>query len=415
MQQVAGILASQPFTAAEPSHVSDDTPLLPAGNVHPDRDDVLVATVRDGQGRLLYASPANRLLRGGALPPLARVGLQTVQVDHDSYRVFVVRSRNLTIQVAQSSDAVFEEQRRIAAATLVPIGLLLPILAVVLGRAIRRQLQPLNAARAAIARRPPLSLDTLPAESMPEEVRLLVDEINRLLGRLGTAMEREQRFVIDAAHALRTPLTALQLQADVLEGGNSPEERTARLLELRAGIRRVIRLSEQLLSLARSQLETGPITVCSDLDLTLREAAALYASAARGKGVDLQVAAASSAHVPGSTRRLVLIFGNLIDNALCFTPAGGHILVRAGSCDARVQIDILDEGCGLPPEELDRVFERFYQVPGSEGSGSGLGLATVQALVAQLGGRVILANRTERSGLVASVILPAVPAEPAAA
>jgi signal transduction histidine kinase len=156
----------------------------------------------------------------------------------------------------------------------------------------------------------------------------------------------------------------------------------------------------------------GPITVTSDLDQMLREAAALYLSSAQAKDIDLKVEAASSARVHGNARRLTLIVGNLLDNAISFTPPGGHIHLIAVSCAGSARIEVCDEGCGLPPEELEKVFERFYQVPGSEGSGSGLGLATVRALVIQLGGSVTLANRTDRSGLIASVILPLAPAEP---
>jgi two-component system OmpR family sensor kinase len=242
-------------------------------------------------------------------------------------------------------------------------------------------------------------------------VRPLVDEINRLLHRLSTAVEREQRFVTDAAHALRTPLTALQLQAEILEGGSSSEERAARLSELRAGIRRVIRLSEQLLSLARSQSETGPITATTELDSTLQEVAAFYAASASAKQIDLAVEAGSSARVYGNARRLTLIFGNLLDNSLRYTPAGGHIRIRASAAGGVARVEVWDEGCGLPPSELERVFERFYRAPGSEGSGSGLGLATVDALVGQLGGQVVLENRVDHTGLVAIVTLPLAPGQ----
>jgi two-component system OmpR family sensor kinase len=244
---------------------------------------------------------------------------------------------------------------------------------------------------------------------MPAEVRPLVGEINRLLHRLSTAVEREQRFVTDAAHALRTPLTALQLQAEILEGGSSPEERAARLSELRAGIRRVIRLSEQLLSLARSQSETGPITATTELDPTLEEVAAFYAASASAKQIDLVVEASSSARVYGNALRLTLIFGNLLDNSLRYTPAGGHIRIRASAAGGVARVEVWDEGCGLPPSELERVFERFYRAPGSENAGSGLGLATVDALVQQLGGHVVLENRVDHTGLVAIVTLPLAP------
>jgi|KBSSwiStaDraftv2_1062776.scaffolds.fasta_scaffold00306_16 signal transduction histidine kinase/outer membrane protein TolC len=411
MQQVAHILAGQSFAPAAGSATPTRPNMLPSIHIQHDKDDDLIVAVRDAAGQLLYVSRSNRQLPGGVLPQIDDLGFQTLKLGNEDYRVFAAKSGDRNIVVAQSMDVIHEAEAGVAMATLLPIGLLLPILAVVLGFAIRRQLKPLDGAAAAIANRPPLSLDLLPEQGMPAEVRPLVDEINRLLHRLSTAVEREQRFVTDAAHALRTPLTALQLQAEVLEGGSNSAEREARLAELRAGIRRVIRLSEQLLSLARSQSETGPITATTELDPTLEEVGAFYAASAAAKQIDLVVEAGSAARVYGNARRLTLIFGNLLDNSLRYTPAGGHIRIRASAAGGVARVEVWDEGCGLPPSELKRVFERFYRPPGSESSGSGLGLATVDALVQQLGGHVVLENRVDHVGLVAIVTLPLAPRE----
>jgi two-component system OmpR family sensor kinase len=409
MQQVAQIVASQSFAPAE-SRTSPAQPnFAPSIHISHDEDDDLIVTVRNSDGRLLYASGANRQLPGGVLQDLETLGFRTLKLGDGHYRVFAARSGDLRIQVAQSMDVIREAVGGIALATLLPIAILLPVLAAVLGFAIRRQLRPLNEAAATIAKRPPLSLDLLPDEQIPTEVRPLVQEINRLLNRLRTAVDREQRFVTDAAHALRTPLTALQLQAEVLEGGKDSTERAARLAELRAGIRRIIRLSEQLLSLARSESEGGPINVTSELDPTLAEIAALYEAAARARDIDLQVEAGSGARVYGNARRLTLIFGNLLDNSLRYTRLGGHIRIRSASVDSHAHIQVWDEGPGLPPHELECVFERFHRSSGEEGTGSGLGLATVRTLVQQLGGSVVLENRVDHSGLVATVILPLAP------
>jgi two-component system OmpR family sensor kinase len=289
------------------------------------------------------------------------------------------------------------------------MGLLLPVLAIVIGFAIRRELSPLNETARAIARRPPLSLDLLPEEDLPAEVRPLIDEINRLLRRLRVAVDREQRFVTDAAHALRTPLTALQLQAEILDGGRDTAERAVRTAELRAGIRRLIRLSEQLLSLARSEAEGGPLTLVTELDPMLAEVAGIYTDSAQSRGIDLAVESQTDVQVPGNTRRLTLIFGNLLDNSLRYTPAGGHVRIRSTTESSRVRIQVWDEGPGLPPQDLERVFERFYRGSGEQGIGSGLGLATVRTLVEQLGGTVVLENRIDHPGLVATVVLPVVP------
>jgi two-component system, OmpR family, sensor kinase len=406
MQQVAQILAAQDFSAQRRAPPAEPLNLSPTVHISHDSDDDLLVTVRNSAGTLLYASNSNHQLPDKVLPSFGFLGFRTVDIGDESYRVFVAHAGELQIQVAQSMEAIREAEGGIALATLLPIAILLPVLAVVIGLAIRRQLQPLNDTARTIAERPPLSFDLLPEEAMPVEVRPLVEEINRLLRRLQMAVEREQRFVTDAAHALRTPLTALQLQAEILDGGKDPAERITRLTELRSGIRRLIRLSEQLLSLARSETETGLTDVTTALDPMLAELAMIYADTARARGIDLKVEADTHAYVPGNTRRLTLIFGNLVDNSLRYTPSGGRIRIRASTANSHVRVEVWDEGPGVPPQDLERVFERFYRGSAEQDIGSGLGLATVRALTEQLGGTVLLENRVDNPGLVAIVTLP---------
>jgi two-component system, OmpR family, sensor kinase len=296
----------------------------------------------------------------------------------------------------------------VALATLLPIVLLLPVLALVIGFVIRRHVAPLDAAAAALARRPAASFEDLPVENLPAEVRPLVEEINRLMLRLETTVVREKQFVTDAAHALRTPLTALQLQVDVLDGGQDEQEKTVRLAELRTGLRRIIRLSEQLLSLARNESAAGPIEEKTDLRRGLDDVSQLYADAARVGNVRLQVESDAPVSVPGSPRRLGLILGNLVENAIRYSPVGGAVSIRTSIAGGRARIEVWDEGVGLPPTELERVFERFYRSPGDTSNGSGLGLSTVDSIVRQLGGSVWLENRADTSGLIAIVTLPVV-------
>jgi len=236
----------------------------------------------------------------------------------------------------------------------------------------------------------------------------MVEEINRLMRRLETTVIREKQFVTDAAHALRTPLTALQLQVDVLDGGRDAEEKAVRLSELRTGLRRTIRLSEQLLSLARNESAAGVIEEKADLRQGLEDVSQLYADAARARQVRIQVESDASVLVPGNPRRLGLILGNLVENAIRYAPAGTAVSIRASVAGGRARIEVWDEGVGLPPQELERVFERFYRAPGDASNGSGLGLSTVDSIVRQLGGSVWLENRTDTSGLVAIVSLPVV-------
>jgi two-component system OmpR family sensor kinase len=408
MEQVARILAAQDFSAPRQSDLPDDPDILPQVYIHHDNEDDLIVVVRDSGGRVLYASKSNRHIPGGLLPSLGVLGFHVRDFGSGPYRVFSARSNGLSIEVALSMDVISEVEGGFALATLLPVVLLLPVLALVIGLVIRRHVSPLDEAAAALAQRPASSFEDLPAADLPAEVRPMVEEINRLMRRLETTVIREKQFVTDAAHALRTPLTALQLQVDVLDGGRDAEEKAVRLAELRAGLRRTIRLSEQLLSLARNESAAGVIEEKADLRQGLEDVSQLYADAARARQVRIQVELDASVLVPGNPRRLGLILGNLVENAIRYAPAGTAVSIRGSVAGGRARIEVWDEGVGLPPQELERVFERFYRATGDASNGSGLGLSTVDSIVRQLGGSVWLENRTDTSGLVAIVSLPVV-------
>lgn len=409
MEQVARIVAAQDFTARKQSEPLDGPDILPRVNINHDNEDDLIVIVRDAGGRVVYASRSNRHIPGGLLPASGELGFHIEDFGTGRYRVFSAQSNGLSIEVALSMDVISEVESGVALATLLPMVLLLPVLALVIGVVIRRHVAPLDAAAAALAQRPASSFDNLPVENLPAEVRPLVEEINRLMRRVETTVVREKQFVTDAAHALRTPLTALQLQVDVLDGGRGEEEKAARLAELRTGLRRVIRLSEQLLSLARSESAAGAVEEKTDLRQGVEEVSLLYADAARAGNVRVQVEIADApVFVPGNPRRLGLILGNLVENAIRYSPVGGAVSLRTSVVGGRARIEVWDEGAGIAPAELERVFERFYRAPGDASSGSGLGLSTVDSIVRQLGGSVWLENRADTSGLIAIVILPVV-------
>ena len=409
MEQVAHILAGQDYSTRRQTNPSQEAPpLLPKVHIHHDNEDDLIAVVRAQSGEPLYVSSANRHIPGGLLPATNELGFQILTLGGDQFRVFSAESNGLRIEVAQSMDVIREAEGGVALATLLPMVLLLPVLALVIGVVIRKQIEPLDAAAAALAHRHAASFEDLPVANLPAEVRPLVEEINRLMRRLETTVAREKQFVTDAAHALRTPLTALQLQADVLDGGKDPGEKAARLAELRTGIRRVIRLSEQLLSLARNEYAAGPITEKTDLRHSFDDVTQFYGAAARAAEVAILVESDAPVAVPGNARRIALILGNLLDNAIRHSPPGGQVHVRSRVVGGRARVEIWDEGSGLPAQELERVFERFYRAPGEKSNGSGLGLSTVDSIVRQLGGSVWLENRTDASGLIAIVTLPIV-------
>lgn len=363
-------------------------------------DEDIVVSVWGAERKLSFSSTTRFTL------PLLDPGFSEVPLQAEPYRIYSTIIGGRHIAVAQPVDIRDDQAEAAALAAFLPLLVLMPVLAIVLALVIRALLNPIRRLAAQVARRSPFERHGLVASGLPAEVMPLVDEINRLLTRQNAAADRERQFVADAAHALRTPLAALQLQVDVLEGATSPQEYAARFTDLRAGVRRAAHLSDQLLSLARNKPDVNPQLVRLDVAAVLSEVIDLYQPAAKAAAIVLRSNTETHATIQADSRRLLLILGNLVDNALRYTPPGGEIELRAQRTADTVQIEVQDQGPGLAEAELGRVFEPFYRAAGDQGGGSGLGLATVASLVKELDGGVRLRNRRDRSGLIACITLP---------
>jgi two-component system OmpR family sensor kinase len=375
-------------------------PLSPAARRHKNN---LEVGIWGPDGKLQYASSA--FMRA---PLATKPGFTDMILGPQPYRVYTALIDGRNIYIAQPVDIRDDQAETAALAAFLPLLMLLPVLAIVIAWVIRALLQPMRAVAVAVSRREPFDRTALQTRDLPSEVVPVVEELNRLLDRQSEAVQRERHFIADAAHALRTPLAALQLQADVLDGSSDRAERAVRLAELRAGIQRAARLSDQLLSLARIESSEDSVRETVEVDETLHEVQVLYQPSAAASRITLRLYAHSRAKVRGYPSSLLLICGNLVDNALRYTPCNGRIELLAGADGEAARIEIWDEGPGLETEQLGRVFERFYRVPGDSSAGSGLGLASVESLVRQMSGHVSLHNRTDRSGLIARVVLPRV-------
>lgn len=349
-------------------------------------------------GSLLYDSHP---LEG--LPAVVRLGLGTVGVESGAWRTYAVQQRGLTIQVAQPLAVRDRLAAGAAARTLLPFLVALPLIGLLIWRLVGRALAPLERTAVAVSRRNPGSLDPIDAGDAPEEMRPLVDELNDLLARLGSALESQRRFVADAAHELRSPLTALSLQLQLATRARSESTRAAAHESLRSGVERATRLVEQLLALARQSPdapppEAGPV----DLGAVAREAAARHGADAAARATRLDIDAAP-ATIAGDAAGLATLADNLVGNAIRYTPRGGSVGVRAG-VDAGVPfLEVVDDGPGIPPHERRRVFDRFYRGASAEGPGSGLGLAIVKEVAQRHGARVLLGPGPGGKGLRARV------------
>jgi len=260
---------------------------------------------------------------------------------------------------------------------------------------------------AEVEARTPSALSPVADRNLPREVRPLVEALNDLLRRLGSALEAQRRFVADAAHELRTPLTALNLQVQLAERAAAGEERTAALAAVKAGIARATRVVEQLLTLARQEPEAvARPAMETDLADLARQVIAELMPLAESRAIDLGMGRAEPARVMGDREGLRALLANLVDNAVRYTQERGRVDVSTFTADGEAVIEVTDNGSGIPADERERVFDRFYRRAGSGGAGSGLGLSIVKAIAARHGGRVELAEAPGGRGLSARVTLP---------
>ena len=344
------------------------------------------------------------------LPQHAVLGFSNVNENNTTYRVFSIQTPTQTLQVAQDMAVRRNLAGNMALRTVGPIAVMMPILMLVVWWVVSRSLQPVARVRAQVAARQADDLSPVSDAGLPDEVLPLVQELNLLFGRVKTAFEAQQHFVADAAHELRTPLAALKLQALSLERADSGEARSVAVGRLTAGIERATRLVEQLLVLARQEASaaSGAKDQQVELDELARRTVADMAGAAQGKGVDLGLQRVEPAAVTGQPDALQILMRNLVDNAIKYTPAGGTIDVdvNAGRQGQGPCLCVEDSGPGIPADERERVFDRFYRIAGSGANGSGLGLAIIKAIAERHGAQLSLGQSARLGGLSVTIQFP---------
>lgn len=350
----------------------------------------------------------------GANPPLVlpqnlRDGMQTVSVGDETYRVMVrTLGSGERLAVAQETAVRDEIAQDSALRTLMPFLILVPLLLLLVASLVRKIFKPVADLSIEIDMREENELHSIAAEPLPVEIRPFVGAINRLLGRVEQSMDAQRRFVADAAHELRSPLTALSLQAERLADAEMSTDAHERLNTLRQGIERSRILLNQLLALARVQASTitpnNPVSVQQVYRRVLEDLMPL----AEAKGIDIGVISDWDAQVLANEMDLVTLVKNLVDNAIRYTPAGGHVDLSVSTTDGATTLVVEDNGPGIPEAEKERVFDPFYRVLGSNEVGSGLGLSIVQAISARIGAKVSLgpASNQSRSGLRVTVTFP---------
>jgi two-component system OmpR family sensor kinase len=364
----------------------------------------VVVQIWSAAGQLVYGSDS-----ANAAPRHAGSGYETLPaatVGDALWRSYTLAADDGWIQVAQS----LETRRRLAIEQalrlLVPGLLALPLLAAMIGWLVNHHLKPVRGLADALTRKTRGSIEPVAGGGLPTELQPLVAGFNVVLERLAQALAAQRAVVADAAHELRTPLAAVRLQAQHLRRLENPDERAAAHESLDRGIDRMTRLVGQLLTLAR--LEPEPKSDGESrvrLDILTRDVLAELMPLAYIRQVELSLAAEGEPVLVGAAAGLRALVGNLVDNGLRYTPAGGAVSVTISRGIEDVLLVVQDNGPGIADEQRKLVLQRFYRVPGSPGDGSGLGLAIAAAVVQRQRGRIELC-RSAGGGLRVEVCLP---------
>ena len=352
-----------------------------------------------------------------ALPFLSRSGLSRVTVGQDQWHLYTIVLEDGIVQAAQRDSERQALARETSSKLILPALLMLAVLAALLTLALRHGLAPLSQAANEVTTRSVEALHPITLAAHPQELHLLIGAINDLMARLGGALALQRHFLADAAHELRTPITALRLQLQLLERAGNAPQRDAALAELRAGIDRAHHLIEQLLQLSRLAPETPALhREAVDLAGLVRTCVSRFSARADEKRIDLGAVVEGLPMVAADAQQLTILLNNLVDNALRHTPVGGQVDVGARLEAGRPCLTVSDSGPGIAASERQQVFDRFYRgrpAPethnidsSSAAHGSGLGLAIVRAVAERHGASIVLDAANGGSGLRVTVRFP---------
>lgn len=316
---------------------------------------------------------------------------------------------SVIVQVAETTKKRSALAREVLIGTLLPQAVLIAVAGLLIWLGVRRGLEPLSRIAYRIGERSSSRLQPIADDGVPLEVQPLTHALNDLLHRLEAALISQRRFIADAAHQLRTPLTALKLHIEQACHETSLEAIQPVLEQLRISTERAARLSNQLLSLARTEPEAADALAFENLDLCelAREAGAEWVPRALAKHIELSFTAeAEQVCVRGDATLLREAINNLLDNAVKYHPGGGAIAISVQSQPSPA-VEISDDGPGVPAELRDKLFSRFHRGDRSgEVQGSGLGLAIVQGIAQAHGGRASLRDVIDGHGVAVRLQLP---------
>ena len=332
-------------------------------------------------------SPAGLEIAGDAdlpAPPGDQMAFNTM-FNGEKVRVMSVQTpcgrSACTVLVAETMVKRTRATRDILFQSLFPDFLIALATLVIVWFGVKRGLQPLARLSEEIKARSSGDLRPIDAAGAPEEARPLVGALNGLLDEVSAANRKQQRFLADAAHQLRTPLAGLQAHTEIALAQQMPEACRAQLEQVHKATIRTARLANQLLALARAEPGARSSSEKIDLKELAGAEAETWVRQSLVRDIDLGFELEPAA-VEGDAFLLREALSNLVHNAVEYSPRGGRVTVRTGRRNGHAFLEVEDDGPGIAPPARDRVLERFYRVPGTPGTGSGLGLAIVREIAA---------------------------------
>lgn len=384
------------FEAAYELPASDPRSVLDAG------EQLLILTLHKS-GRAIQAK----------LDAPLRTGISDLRVGGDDYRVrFLSLSTGSRIVVGERKSEVLEAAAAETLRAIVPIVIVALLFCVLLALLLWRLAAPVRAITTEVKRRSGEALAPLDTTKTPTEILPLATALNDLFARVDELRRQEARFVADAAHELRSPLTALSLQAERMTHDDMSEAAREKLEKLRTGIARASSQVSQLLALKRAQAGVGaaasPTQGEADLREVLGRAVEDVWEEMAAKNIELEVLGLEDDEESEAPRPLVFpmpaddlfaVLRNLLENAVRYSPAGTpeapsriEVIARQSDSEAALSLTVADSGPGIADQEKPRVFDPFYRVLGTGVSGTGLGLAIVKTLCRKHGLAVTLAD-----------------------
>lgn len=332
------------------------------------------------------------------------LGFSKVMIADRRWRLFASRSGNQLVIAAQPKDVHVAAARQITLRTLLPTLSVLPLVGLMIWLAVSFGLRPLARITSELRLRSHRDVSPLDATHLPPDIAPLVHALNDLMQRLSETISKQRRFIADAAHELLTPLTAVRLQSQLLARAEGELRQRDAMAELQGGVSRALNVARQLLTLARHDADAGgQPTAPVDLRELIDQVVAIHLPLAEAKSVRLEVNSADPAVVPGDTEALNTLLANLIENAIKYSDSGGMVRVTLQARQDPLCVNVEDSGPGIPPEERERVFDRFYRRVESTESGSGLGLSIARDIAGRHGASISLGCSRALGGLDARV------------